>query len=40
MRPQLTAWKPGAIAACREDGGFEALIPTGDLPVFTGKAAN
>jgi hypothetical protein len=40
MRPQLTAWKPGAIAACREDGGFEALITTGDLPVFTGKAAN
>ena len=34
LRPPLEAWKPGVLAPCREDGTFESLIPTGDLPVF------
>lgn len=34
LRPPLRAWKPGLLVPCREDGTFESLIPTGDLPVF------
>lgn len=34
LRPPIMAWKPGVLVPCREDGTFDALIPTGDLPVF------
>ena len=31
---KLKDWKPGALAPCRDDGTFETLVTTGDLPVF------
>jgi hypothetical protein len=34
---KLEDWKPGAIAPCQEDGTFESLVATGDLPVFTAE---
>jgi len=37
LRPNLEGWKPGALVPCHEDGTFEVLVPTGDLPVFGGE---
>jgi hypothetical protein len=37
LRPNLEGWKPGALVPCHENGTFEALVPTGDLPVFGGE---
>ena len=34
LRPPLQAWQPGVIVPVREDGTFDSLIRTGDLPVF------
>ncbi|MGZ8667425.1 MAG: hypothetical protein ACXWZM_09995, partial [Solirubrobacterales bacterium] len=34
LRPRLNAWQPGFLGPCKEDGTFEAVISTGDLPVF------
>jgi hypothetical protein len=34
LRPKLTAWRPGLLVPCQEDGTFDTLIPTGELPVF------
>jgi hypothetical protein len=39
MRSQFEAWKPGLLVPCQEDGTFEAPVPTGDLPVYIGRAA-
>lgn len=39
MRPQFAAWKPGALVPCHEDGTFDAPVSTGDLPIYTGRAA-
>ncbi|HYX26674.1 MAG TPA: hypothetical protein VFC23_21150 [Thermoanaerobaculia bacterium] len=37
LRPNLEAWKPGALVPCQEDGTFEVQVPVGDLPVFGGE---
>lgn len=34
LRPPLQAWQPGVLVPVREDGTFDVLIRTGDLPVF------
>jgi hypothetical protein len=34
IRSRLDAWQPGVLVPVREDGTIEAVIPTGDLPVF------
>ncbi len=34
LKPALQAWKPGAVAPCNEDGTFDSVIQTGDLPVY------
>jgi hypothetical protein len=34
---KLEDWKPGALAPCQDDGTFEALLTTGDLPVFAAE---
>jgi len=34
LRPRLKAWQPGFLGSCKEDGTFDAVISTGDLPVF------
>jgi hypothetical protein len=34
---KLEDWKPGAVASCGEDGTFETLVATGDLPVFAAE---
>jgi hypothetical protein len=34
LRPRLNAWRPGWLVPCREDGSFDTLISTGELPVF------
>ncbi|HSS50947.1 MAG TPA: hypothetical protein VLX28_18555, partial [Thermoanaerobaculia bacterium] len=34
---KLEDWKPGAVAPCGEDGGFESLVETGGLQVFTAE---
>jgi len=39
MRPQFKAWKPGRLVPCHEDGTFDAPVATGDLPIYTGRAA-
>jgi len=39
MRPQFDAWRPGLLVPCQEDGSFDAPVPTGDLPIYIGRAA-
>lgn len=34
FRAKLKAWKPGLLAPCREDGAFETVVSTGELPVY------
>lgn len=34
LRSTFEDWKPGALVSCREDGTFEAVLGTGDLPVY------
>jgi hypothetical protein len=34
LRPRLKAWKPGLLVPCREDGTFDTLVSTGELPVY------
>ncbi|HKI03344.1 MAG TPA: hypothetical protein VKK31_15300 [Thermoanaerobaculia bacterium] len=35
VRPRLdTTWQPGLIVPCREDGTFDVVVATGDLPVY------
>jgi hypothetical protein len=34
---KIEDWKPGALAPCHEDGTFESLVKTGDLPVFAAE---
>lgn len=34
LRPRLNAWRPGWLVPCRNDGTFDTLVPTGELPVF------
>jgi hypothetical protein len=34
---KLEDWKPGLLAACQEDGTFESLVGTGELPVFAAE---
>ena len=35
VRPRLdTTWQPGWIVPCREDGTFDGVVATGDLPVY------
>ena len=34
LRPRLNAWRPGWLVPCREDGTFDTLVSTGELPVF------
>ena len=37
LRPKLESWSPGTLVPVQEDGTFEALVPTADLPVFGGE---
>jgi hypothetical protein len=34
LRPRLKAWQPGFLGPCKEDGAFDTVISTGELPVF------
>ena len=34
LRPRLNAWRPGWLVPCREDGTFDTVVSTGELPVF------
>ncbi|HKV10601.1 MAG TPA: hypothetical protein VJ725_20840 [Thermoanaerobaculia bacterium] len=34
LRPRLHAWRPGWLVPVREDGAFDVLVSTGELPVF------
>ena len=34
LRPRLDAWRPGWLVPCRDDGTFDTLVSTGELPVF------
>ncbi|HYO12724.1 MAG TPA: hypothetical protein VE685_05985 [Thermoanaerobaculia bacterium] len=34
FRAKLKAWKPGLLAPCREDGTFDTVVSTGELPVY------
>lgn len=34
LRPRLKAWKPGLLVPVREDGTFDTLISTAELPVY------
>jgi hypothetical protein len=34
IRSRLEAWRPGVLVPVQEDGTFDTLLPTGDLPVF------
>lgn len=34
LRTRLRAWKPGVLVPCREDGTFDTLLSTGELPIF------
>jgi hypothetical protein len=36
IRPHLDAWRPGTLVPCREDGSFDTLIATGELPLYLG----
>ncbi|MEA2600751.1 MAG: hypothetical protein QOF89_1743 [Acidobacteriota bacterium] len=37
LRHKLDSWRPGTLVSVQEDGTFETLVPTGDLPVFGGE---
>lgn len=34
FRAKLKSWKPGLLAPCREDGAFDVVVSTGELPVY------
>lgn len=34
FRAKLKSWKPGLLAPCREDGAFDRMLSTGELPVY------
>jgi hypothetical protein len=37
LRPKLEAWSPGTLVPVQEDGTFESLVSTADLPLFGGE---
>jgi hypothetical protein len=37
LQPKLESWRPGTLVPVQEDGTFEALVPTADLPLFGGE---
>ena len=37
MRSKLQSWRPGTLVPCRDDGTFETVVTTGELPVFVGE---
>ncbi len=37
LQPKLESWRPGTLVPVREDGTFESLVPTADLPLFGGE---
>jgi hypothetical protein len=37
LQPKLDSWRPGTLVPVREDGTFESLVPTAELPLFGGE---